>query len=204
MGTGSFPGGKRGRGVTLTPRSLLVPWSRKSRVISLNPLWAVQPVQSLSACTRVHLLLSGYYKRISHIFKFLSKSGATVRPKNLVSHIFPRHILTYASWRISSLVPLEAKAFDLSIRVFRPVRSTAQKRPIALFCLSVRTEYLDFHWTNFLDISYLEASRKYLEKTQAWIKSDTKGGTVHEALFILKTNFCRFADRASQYNYLGN
>ena len=27
MGTGSFPGVKRGRGVTLTPHPLLVPWS---------------------------------------------------------------------------------------------------------------------------------------------------------------------------------
>jgi len=29
-------------------------WSRKSRAIFLLPLWAVRPVQSLSACTRVH------------------------------------------------------------------------------------------------------------------------------------------------------
>jgi hypothetical protein len=29
-------------------------WSRKSRVIPLFPPWAVRPVQSLSACTRVH------------------------------------------------------------------------------------------------------------------------------------------------------
>jgi len=29
-------------------------WSRKSRAILLLPLWAVWPVQSLSACTRVH------------------------------------------------------------------------------------------------------------------------------------------------------
>jgi len=27
MGTGSFPGVKSGRGVTLTPHPLLVPWS---------------------------------------------------------------------------------------------------------------------------------------------------------------------------------
>jgi hypothetical protein len=56
----------------LNPHPLLVPWSRKgraisllplwavrpvqslSRAISLLPLWAVQPVQGLSACTRVH------------------------------------------------------------------------------------------------------------------------------------------------------
>ena len=54
MGTGSFPGVKSGQGVTLTPHLLLVPWSRKSRVIPLLPLWAVRPVQSLSACTRVY------------------------------------------------------------------------------------------------------------------------------------------------------
>jgi len=51
MGTGSFPGIKTGRGVTLP-----VPWSRKSRAIPLLPLWAVRPIQSLSACTRVHVL----------------------------------------------------------------------------------------------------------------------------------------------------
>jgi hypothetical protein len=55
MGTGSFPGVKRGWGVMLTPRSLLVLWSRKGRAIPLLPLWAVWPVQSLSACTRYFL-----------------------------------------------------------------------------------------------------------------------------------------------------
>ena len=52
-GTGSFLGVKQ-LGVLLTPHPLLVPQSRKSRAIPLLPLWAVQPVQSLSACTRVH------------------------------------------------------------------------------------------------------------------------------------------------------
>ena len=54
MGTGSFPGVKSGRGATLTPHLLLAPWSRKSRAIPLLPLWAVRPVHSLSACTRVN------------------------------------------------------------------------------------------------------------------------------------------------------
>ena len=44
MGTGSFPGVKSCRGVTLTPHPLIVPWSRKSRAIPLLPLWAVRPV----------------------------------------------------------------------------------------------------------------------------------------------------------------
>jgi len=40
--------------VTLTPHPLLVPWSRKGRAIPLLPLWGVRPVQTHSACTRVH------------------------------------------------------------------------------------------------------------------------------------------------------
>jgi len=54
MGTGSFTWVNSGRGVTRTPHPLLVPWSRKSKAIPLLPLWGVRPVQSLSACTRVH------------------------------------------------------------------------------------------------------------------------------------------------------
>jgi len=34
-----FPGVKSGRGVTLTPHPLLVPWSRTSRAIPLLPVW---------------------------------------------------------------------------------------------------------------------------------------------------------------------
>jgi hypothetical protein len=58
MCTGSFLGIKSGRGVTLTPHPLLVPWSWKSRAVPLLPLWAGRPVQSLSASTRVHFTLT--------------------------------------------------------------------------------------------------------------------------------------------------
>jgi len=54
MGSETIPGVKSGRGVTLTPQPLLVPRSRKSRVIPLLPLWAVRPVQCFNACTSVH------------------------------------------------------------------------------------------------------------------------------------------------------
>ena len=67
MGALSFPGVKSGRGVTLTPHPLLVPWSRKSRAIPLLPLWAVRPVQSLSACTRVHFTFL-YNCLLLHVF----------------------------------------------------------------------------------------------------------------------------------------
>ena len=43
--------------MTLTPRPLLVSWSRKSKAIPLLSLWAVRPAQSLSVCTRVHFNL---------------------------------------------------------------------------------------------------------------------------------------------------
>jgi len=51
---GSLPGVKSGRRVTLTPHPLIVPWLIKSRAIPLFPLRVLRPVQSLSACTRVH------------------------------------------------------------------------------------------------------------------------------------------------------
>ena len=60
MGTGTFRGVKSGRGMTLTPHPLLVPWSWKGRAIPLLPLWAVRPVQSLSACTRVTFTFTFY------------------------------------------------------------------------------------------------------------------------------------------------
>jgi hypothetical protein len=57
MGTGSLPVIRSSWGVTLTPHPLLVPWSWKSRAIPLFPVWAVLPIHSLSACTRVSFTL---------------------------------------------------------------------------------------------------------------------------------------------------
>jgi len=53
-GCRGFPGSKERSGRDADPSTLLVPWSRKSTAIPLLPLWAVRPVQSLSACTTVH------------------------------------------------------------------------------------------------------------------------------------------------------
>jgi hypothetical protein len=57
--TWCFPGAER-PGRDADPSPLLVPWSRKSRAIPLLSLWAVRPVQSLSACTRVTFTLYLY------------------------------------------------------------------------------------------------------------------------------------------------
>ena len=48
-----FPEGIERPGPEADPSPLLVSWSWKGRAIPLLPLWAVRPVQSLSACTRV-------------------------------------------------------------------------------------------------------------------------------------------------------
>ena len=58
---GLSPGVKSGQDAKLTPHPLLVPWSRKSRAIPLFPLYAVQPVQTLSACTVQLYLYSPYW-----------------------------------------------------------------------------------------------------------------------------------------------
>ena len=76
MGTGSYPGANSGRGVTLTTHALLVPWSRKSTAIILQPLWDVGPVLSLSACTRVHFTL------------LYTKFWYTTRKKSVIVYYF--------------------------------------------------------------------------------------------------------------------
>jgi len=71
-----------GRGVMLTSHPLLVPWSRKSRAIPLLPLWVIQPVQSLSACTRMHFfytfMLSLICKDVLHLIVSLNSRRSSV------------------------------------------------------------------------------------------------------------------------------
>ena len=66
-----FPGVKSGRDVTLTPHPLLVPWSRKSRAIPLLSRRAVGPVQSLSACTRVHVTLPLHFNVLFRVYIYI-------------------------------------------------------------------------------------------------------------------------------------
>jgi len=87
MGSGSFPEVKSGRVVTLTLHPFLVPWSRKSRAIPLLLLWVVWPVQSLSACTRMHFSFTfTFLARMLFLQKF-PQFGAAVTSKRLV-HIY--------------------------------------------------------------------------------------------------------------------
>jgi len=65
MGTRSFPEVKSGQGVTLTSHPILGPWSRNISVIPLLPVWAIHPVQSISACTRVDFTFTFYLINLS-------------------------------------------------------------------------------------------------------------------------------------------
>jgi hypothetical protein len=90
MGTGSFPGVKYGRGVTLTPHPFLEPRSWKSRAIPLLPLW------TFVACSRFNFTFIRvrtvtylkYYKTqslqlcgpaIQWVYQFSISLGATLK-----------------------------------------------------------------------------------------------------------------------------
>ena len=94
IGTGSFPVVKSGQGMMLTPHPLLVPWSWKIRAIPLLSLWAVRPVQSLSACTRVHFTFTCY--RLSCVFS-LYILPSLFHPLSIVTCIH-RFLYTNTSW----------------------------------------------------------------------------------------------------------
>jgi len=68
-GTGYFPEVKSGRGTMLTTHPLPVLRSWKNRAIPLLPPWAIRPVQSLSASTKVHFTLPFFSVESSKEFK---------------------------------------------------------------------------------------------------------------------------------------
>ena len=87
-----FPGSKERPGRDAEPSHLLVPWSWKGRAIPLLPLRVVRPVQSLSACTRVHFTFTFCMVRNTHYiaprYAFFSVSiyFLPLSPKYLTKH----------------------------------------------------------------------------------------------------------------------
>jgi hypothetical protein len=96
ISTGSFLGVKSGQDMTLTPHSLLVPWSRKGRAIPLLPLWAVRPVRSLSACTRVHFTV-----RPVQSLRACTRVHFTVRPVQSLSACTRVHFTPFKHFKNS-------------------------------------------------------------------------------------------------------
>ena len=103
VGTGSFPGIKSGQGVTLIPHPPLGPWSRKNRAIPLLILWAVRPVQSLSASTRVHFNFTYFYVQF--------KTSSSDDVKFLLIELF---CTTFKYVRINVSMKLRQVPFGLS------------------------------------------------------------------------------------------
>ena len=70
-----FPGVKSGRSVRLTPHPPLVPRSRKSRAISLLPLWVVrlctEPQCLYKGALYLYLNASHYTPKLDHMSLFL-------------------------------------------------------------------------------------------------------------------------------------
>ena len=82
--------GKQRPGRDADPSPLLLPWPRKGRSIPLLPLWAAPPVQSLSACTRVHftLPLTEFQSLMKGDYRYIYK---------LLFFLFPRERLAYTA-----------------------------------------------------------------------------------------------------------
>jgi len=96
MGTGSFPGIKSSWGVRLTPHPLLMPRLGNSRAIPLLPLRALWPVQSLSACIRVHFTFFTFKSILQNFLlqrvKF-SGSLAVIKSQSIYISYFSTFIL---------------------------------------------------------------------------------------------------------------
>ena len=101
IGTVFFRGVKNGRGVTLNPHPLLVPRSWKNRAIPLLPLWAVRPVQSLIACTSVHLTLPYLFTQFFDRWKLMLQK-LKMKKKYLI--ICNRQLFNLILWRQSEIL----------------------------------------------------------------------------------------------------
>ena len=134
IATVSFPCVKSGRGVTLPPHSLLVPWSRKSRDIPLLLLWAVRPVQSLSACTTVHF-------NFTYTSTPPMGSTACTEPQCLYNDALYLYLYLYSPYVLYGLyrasVPLKRCTLPLPIPLLplcavRPVQSLSASTTVHL------------------------------------------------------------------------
>ena len=159
MGTGSFPGVKSSRGVTLTPHPLLVTWSWKSRAIPLFPLWVVLPVQSLSACTRVPFTfcllvpLLQYLKLVTAFIRkcpsALESSKTELERKNQFILKSPEHNITWSDvmsvpfflWRINSTRTKAASFLRLLARTQSHIHTTS-RLPLNEWSAHPRGHYL--------------------------------------------------------------
>ena len=122
--------------MALTPHPLLVPWSKKNGAISLLPLWAVRPVQSLSACTRVHFTLPyfTFWSAGTHYVSrdlFKPPEQLTVKRYCRICVLTALTMQSYIIWRVTPFSMLYSyRRFGRSCCLrYRLLRCTKQQNP---------------------------------------------------------------------------
>ena len=103
--------------------------------------------------------------RMSGIFKLWLREFC-VRPAKKVKNRRPQ------AWRIWLQ---HCCAVPLSFVSACSIRRSVLRSGLSV-CLSVRTEELGSHWTDFRETWYLRTSRKSYDKFHVWLKSDNKIG----------------------------
>ena len=121
-----FPGGKERLGRDTDPHPLLVPWSRKGRAIPLLPLWAILPVQKLSACAGVHFTL--YLLRDSSVQTIVSGISVKLFPQMKI------RALPVSSTSVCVIIITATTRFHLQAVMFR---STASWQHIVCVCVTM-------------------------------------------------------------------
>ena len=155
MGTGSLPGAKSGWGVTLTPHPVLVPWPRKIRAIHLLPLWAVRPVQSLSACTSV---------RFTFTYTSTPPMGRTActEPQCLYNGALYLYLYLYSPYGPYGLYRASVPVQQCTLPLPRPLLPLWTVRPVQSLsaCTTVHFTFT-YLFTNTLS-SFMDFHRKLL------------------------------------------
>jgi hypothetical protein len=114
-------GVKSGQGVMLTHYPLLVPWSWKGTAIPLLPLRAVRPVQSLSACIRVHFTFVTFLRCDSRVY--------------------------VQTQRIQSREPIEMiQVFTYCASDLLSIRSKLYTRWMCKLLMALMSQLIDFNW----------------------------------------------------------
>ena len=119
MGTASFPGVKDGRGVTLAPRPLLVPWSRRGRT----------PPMGRTACTEPQCLYKGaLYLFTLFSFRDCTRSFQNSRYKNRLHFCVSRIYLHQNEWLICETTETNIRVHTQTQHINIRVPFKARKR----------------------------------------------------------------------------
>jgi len=164
MGAVSLPEVNCGRGVLLTTHPLLVTRSWKIRAIPLPPLWAVGPVQSLSACTRVHLYTytwENIFNTSSTVGTFKTVTTLFMKAPPFYSNMQPNEhqtCLAYAVWYCAyiSLFPVPSTAhFSIHTHTHTHFSTSAATDSSALQSVHFHSFNVQLQWSTKAQVGHL-------------------------------------------------